>query len=129
MKQKVLLSLLLTGNFLMMSGTALAVTKHDFEAMTTQNLINLCTVSSKDPLAQQAIHFCQGYLVGAFDFHMAERKDSKQKPWFCLPKPEPSRDEIVAKFVEWTSAHPEYMNELPVETEFRFLVANYPCNK
>ena len=129
MKQKVLLSLLLTGNFLMMSGTALAVTKHDFEAMTTQNLINLCTVSSKDPLAQQAIHFCQGYLVGAFDFHMAARKDSKQKNWFCLPKPEPSRDEIVAQFVEWATAHPEYMNEVPVETEFRFLVANYPCSK
>ena len=128
MKHKLLLGILLAGNFLMTS-SALAVTKHDFEALTTQNLINLCTVSSKDPLAQQAIHFCQGYLVGAFDFHMAERKDARKNPWFCLPKPEPSRDKIVAQFVKWTTAHPEYMRELPVETEFRFLIANYPCNK
>lgn len=129
MKQKLLPSLLLAGSFLIMPDTALAVTKHDFEALTTQNLINLCTVPSKDPLAQQAIHFCQGYLVGAFDFHMAERKNSRQNPWFCLPKPEPSRNEIVAKFVKWTTSHPEYMHELPVETEFRFFITNYPCNK
>ena len=128
MKQKLLPGILLAGNFLITS-SALAVTKHDFEALTTQNLINLCSVSSKDPLAQQAIHFCQGYLVGAFDFHMAERKDAKKKPWFCLPKPEPSRDEIVAQFVKWATAHPEYMQELPVETQFRFFITNYPCKK
>jgi len=128
MKQKLLLGILLAGNFIM-SFSALAVTKHDFEALTTQNLINLCSVSSKDPLAQQAIHFCQGYLVGAFDFHIAESKGSKKKPWFCLPKPEPSRNVIVAAFVKWATAHPEYMQELPVETEFRFLVDKYPCNQ
>lgn len=129
MKQKLLLNILLTGNIIMLHGTALAVSTDDFEALTTQNLINLCTVPNNDPFAQQAIHFCQGYLVGAFDFHMAERKGSKENPWFCLPKPEPSRNEMVAKFVKWAVVHPEYMHEMPVETEFRFFVANYPCNK
>ena len=32
-------------------------------------------------------------------------------------------------FVEWAKAHPQYMNELPVETEFRFLMEKWPCKK
>jgi hypothetical protein len=31
-------------------------------------------------------------------------------------------------FIEWAKAHPEYLNEPPVETEFRFLIETWPCN-
>ena len=36
-----------------------AVTEADFEAKTTQHLLNLCTASPNDPRYRDAIHFCE----------------------------------------------------------------------
>jgi len=52
-------------------GYAGAVTEEDFKAKTTRNLLNLCTASANDPQHKEAIHFCHGYLVGAYAYHMA----------------------------------------------------------
>jgi hypothetical protein len=30
-------------------------------------------------------------------------------------------------FIEWVKAHPQYMNEKPVDTEFRFLMEKCIC--
>jgi hypothetical protein len=46
-----------------------------------------------------------------------------------MPNPGPSRNEAVAMFVEWAKANPQYMNERPVDTEFRFLSVKWPCKK
>jgi hypothetical protein len=50
----------------------------------------------------------------------------KANPIMCLPEERPSRDETIRKFVEWAKARPQYWNELPVETEFRFLTELWP---
>jgi hypothetical protein len=110
-------------------GLAGAVTKEDFVAKTTRNLVNLCTVSADDPLHREAIHFCEGYLVGAYHFHISESAGPGGVRLVCFPKPPPSRDQAVSMFVEWVRAHPQYMNESPVETEFRFLIEKWPCKK
>jgi len=34
-----------------------AVSEQDFEAQTTENMVNLCTASPDDPLYHQAINF------------------------------------------------------------------------
>ena len=129
MKHNFIATLILVGTGFLASGAASAVSVNDFETNTTQNLINLCTVSKNDPKAEEAIHFCYGYLVGAFDYHMSMVVKDAKDDWFCMPTPRPTRDEAVARFVKWTKAHPEYMNELPVETEFRFLIDQFPCKK
>ena len=49
-----------------------AVTEEDFKVKTTRNLINLCTASPQDKFYEEAIHFCQGYLIGALHYHFAE---------------------------------------------------------
>jgi len=104
-----------------------AVTKEDFEVKTTRNLLNLCTVAPNDPTAREAIHFCHGYLVGAYQYHTATVSGSEGKPMVCFPEPPPTRDAAIAMFVEWATAHPQYMGEKPVETEFRFLMEKWPC--
>lgn len=108
-----------------------AVTDEDFEVKTTRNLINLCAVSADDPRAKEAIQMCQGYLVGAFQYYLAtetgQAKDSMRL--VCIPNPAPTRNEAVAMFVEWAKARPQYMNEVPVDTEFRFLSEKWPCKK
>lgn len=106
-----------------------AVTSQDFEVKTTQNLLNLCTASSEDPQAREAIHFCHGYLVGAFHFHQAQVAENSELKLVCFPEPKPSRDQAIDLFISWARKHPEYRNEMPVETEFRFLTEKWPCKK
>jgi hypothetical protein len=60
------LVLLLLGAALAAPGVAGAVTDGDFEVKTTRNLLNLCTVSAEDSRYKEALHFCHGFLVGAF---------------------------------------------------------------
>jgi hypothetical protein len=111
-------------------GTAKAnVTQEDFVAQTTQNLINLCTTTPQDPHYREAVHFCHGYLVGAFHYYQAQTADKAELKLFCSPEPKPSRNETINQFVSWAKKHPEYMHEMPVETEFRFLTEKFPCKK
>lgn len=105
------------------------VTSQDFEAKTTQNLLNLCTASPEDPQAGEAIHFCHGYLVGAFHFHQAQVAEKQELKLVCFPEPKPTRDQAINLFISWAQQHPEYRNEMPVETEFRFLTEKWPCKK
>lgn len=113
---------------LLCTGVARAITAEDFQVKTTQELIDLCTVSASDPLAQQAIHFCHGYLVGAYHYHVAASEGPEgAKRLVCFPKSGVTRNEAVAMFVEWAKARPQYLKEAPVETEFRFLIEKWPC--
>ncbi len=106
-----------------------AVTKEDFLVKNTKSLLNLCNAKPDDPLFVPAIHFCEGYLVGAFHYYVAANRGPEGKKLVCFPDPPPTRDQTVKMFIEWANAHPEYNNELPVETEFRFLMQKWPCRK
>ena len=106
-----------------------AVTTEDFKVKTTKNLINLCTVSTEDPHYKEAIHFCHGYLVGAYYFYAAQYKNDSANQLVCFPEPNPTTNAVIEKIVSWAQKHPEFMNELPVETEFRALTNLWPCKK
>lgn len=109
--------------------SAYSVTVDDFNLKTTKNLLNLCNASSEDPQYQQAIHFCHGYLLGAYHYHMSANNGSDGQALVCFPEPKPTRNEAVKKVILWFQQHPDYLNELPVETEFRALTDLWPCNK
>ena len=103
------------------------VTKEDFKVMTTQNLINLCTASNDDPLYNHAVNFCHGYLLGAWEYYYETRDSPEAVKLVCPPKKGISRNKVFNMFVDWAKAHPQYMGEKPVDTEFRFLIATWPC--
>lgn len=117
----------LLGFALLLPTVAGAVTADDFLVKDTQSLVNLCTASQDDPLYGEAIHFCHGYLVGAFHYYTVTHAAPDSKPLFCFPDPTPSRNDAIGRFINWAKAHPQYMNEVPVETEFRFLTETWPC--
>ena len=127
MKLKITKILLLFG--LLVSTIASAVTEEDFKVKTTQNLINLCTAAETDPQHQEAIHFCHGYLVGAYHYYHAENTGPDSKPKICFPDPRPTRNAAITKVIAWMQQHPEHLNEPPVETEFRALLEIWPCKK
>ena len=125
MKKKVTIIFLTA--LLILPGLAGAVSENDFKADTTEQIVNLCTADPGEQLYQQAVHFCHGYLVGAYKYHEAEHSGPNATKLVCLPDPQPTRDEAIQMFMEWAKAHPQYMNESPVETEFRFLMEKWPC--
>jgi hypothetical protein len=127
MKRKVIVLLLVA--VFALPGLARAVTEEDFKVKTTQDLINLCTASAEDPHRDKAVHFCHGFLVGAYQYYVAENAGPQGKRLVCLPDPPPTRNEGITMFVDWAKAHPQYMGENPVETEFRFLMEKWPCKK
>ena len=106
-----------------------AVTAEDFKVKTTKNLINLCTASTDDPHYKEAIHFCHGYLIGAYYYYAAQYEEDSANQLVCFPEPTPTRNEAIEKVVSWAQQHPEFMNELPVDTEFRALTDLWPCKK
>jgi len=64
-----------------------AVTEADFEAKTTQNLLNLCNAAPSDPRYREAIHFCHGYLVGTYHYHVAKPTARVASPWSVFLRP------------------------------------------
>jgi len=125
MKKKV--TIIFLSALLILPGLASAVSEKDFEATTTEQIINLCRANPDDPLYLQAVNFCQGYLVGAYKYYEAAHSGPNASKLVCLPDPQPSRDEAIHMFMEWAKANPQYMKESPVETEFRFLMEKWPC--
>jgi len=111
----------------LLPGFAGAVTEKDFQAETTQDLLNLCTASADDPFYHQAVNFCHGYLVGAYQYYEAVSSGPKGIKFVCPPDPVPSRNDSINEFIEWAKAHPQHMGESPVETEFRFLMEKWSC--
>jgi hypothetical protein len=105
-----------------------ALSEEDFQAKTTQNILNLCTASPEDPLFAHAVNFCHGYLVGAFHYYLASVSGPEGKRFVCPPDPRPSRNETIRMFTEWVKMHPEFWNDPPVESEFRFLSEIWSCN-
>ena len=127
MKRKVLGLIVMLG--ILLPGLAnSAVTEEDFVVKTTQNLINLCTASPQDPRYEEAVNFCQGYMVGAYHYYIAEHSKDPKNLFVCLPDPKPSRNEVVALFVAWAKANPQYMTDMPVESQLRFMSEKWPCN-
>ena len=123
------LILLLLGAALAVPGVAGAVTDGDFEVKTTRNLLNLCTVSADDVRHKEALHFCHGFLVGAYQYYLATLAGPNAKPLVCPPDPPPTRNAAIVAFIGWAQAHPQYMSEAPVESEFRFLTETWPCKR
>ena len=127
MKHFVICLSLLT--FMAIPFTALAVDTTDFEMKTTRNLLNLCTASPEDNLYAEAVNFCHGYLIGAYHYYETSKKGPNAQSQICVPEPKPSRNDTIDMFVKWAKANKQYHNELPVETEFRFLMETWPCPK
>ncbi|MGD8951185.1 MAG: Rap1a/Tai family immunity protein [Desulfobacterales bacterium] len=126
--RQMLISLILAA---LMIGPCLAgeIGVEDFQVKTTKDLVDLCTAPNSHPLALQAIHFCHGYLVGAFHYYAASVSGPNGLPLVCPPDPRPSRDETIGMFIQWVKDRPQYWNELPVESEFRFLIELWPCQR
>jgi len=106
---------------------AQAVTPDQFVVRDTRDIIELCTTAKADPLYTAAINFCQGYLVGSYHYQEALYGGPGFKPVVCFPEPKPTRNEVIAQYIDWAKAHPEYGHDRPVVTLAKFLAETWPC--
>lgn len=107
-----------------------AVMDDSFLVRNALDIVTLCSVAKEDPLHTAAANFCHGYVVGAYHYYraMTTGQDPDRQPLFCLPDPQPSRDEAIRAFVAWAHAAPQYNNEPAVETLFKFAIERWPCH-
>ncbi|MDD2769050.1 MAG: Rap1a/Tai family immunity protein [Methylococcus sp.] len=106
-----------------------AVTVDDFVIDDAKDLAVLCAIPASDPAHVAALQFCYGYMQGAYDYYLAERRGPDADFFVCLPKPEPSRDEVARLFSAWIDGHPERNKDEAVEALFQFGAEKWPCPK
>lgn len=107
--------------------TAPLPTENNFQVRTTGDLKQLCEAKSSDATGIAALHFCQGFAVGAYQYYQIVTAAENKPPLVCPPKPLPSRNEALASFVAWAQQNPGQMSLPPVEGLFRYLAQRYPC--
>jgi hypothetical protein len=106
---------------------ASATSAVNFQVKTTRDLVALCETPQNDPLRVAAVHFCEGFAVGAYQYHLIAEAATKAKPLFCLPNPTPSRDEAIQQFIAWSKRQTVALDAPAVEGIFTFLRDQYPC--
>ncbi|MEJ0048735.1 MAG: Rap1a/Tai family immunity protein [Rhodospirillales bacterium] len=108
---------------------ARAVTPDNFLIKTASDLVQLCSADAADPMRVAAIHFCEGFVVGAYQYHQAEHGASQVMDPVCYPANGPSRDQAIQMYVDWAQKNPQFLGERPVDSLFRFATATWPCGK
>lgn len=101
--------------------------EENFQVKTTGDLVRLCQAKPTDATGIAALHFCQGFAVGAYQYHQIATAAERRKPLVCAPNPPPSRNEAIAAFISWAQQNPQKMNTPPVEGLFEYLAQRYPC--
>ena len=99
----------------------------DFTAKTTAQYLDLCNTQPGESGYVAALHFCEGFATGGYQYYLALATRSPEERVVCLPDPPPPRDRVKANFIRWAQANPASLNDPPVDSLFHFLAQAYPC--
>ncbi|MBM4266755.1 MAG: hypothetical protein FJ144_09105 [Deltaproteobacteria bacterium] len=110
--------------FLLWPAGARGVATEDFKVADAQDLVDVCSTPTSDPMYGPAMGFCHGYAVGAWQYYLGVGKK-----FVCPPDPTPPRQKILQDFLVWAKGHPQYMKENAAATLFKFLHETFPCKK
>ena len=113
---------------LMVSAQSLAGALQDHKVITTEDLVELCSVSTDDPLYHAAMGFCLGYIDAALDYHAALTAGANNAPITC-PDPSVSRQDVVVVVMEWSKNNAQHLKgETPVTGVMRAVSEKWPCS-
>lgn len=111
------------------SGIATAVEPSHFEVKNAADLIQVCTTPATDPNYASAVHFCHGYVVGAYHYYESLVTAPMYQPLFCPDDKQQPRDQFIKEFVAWAKAHPQYNKDLAVHVLFKYMIERWPCTR
>jgi hypothetical protein len=97
----------------------------DFDVESGQDLLDVCTLDESHPHHWEAQAFCFGYFRGGAAFHRASIGQG-HNPIVCPPA-DATVSDAVEQFVTYARAHPEYLDEAPMDLVFRAVIEAWPC--
>ncbi|RUM40262.1 MAG: hypothetical protein DSY80_10565 [Desulfocapsa sp.] len=100
--------------------------KEAFYLKTSQDLVELCSLSKDHPLHDKAVAFCFGYVTGAMNFYGAIAASPKVPKIVCSEH-EIARSEMVQVFLDWAKVNPQHLAEPPIDGLVRSAMAHWPC--
>ena len=100
--------------------------KEAFYLKTSQDLVELCSMSKDHPLHEKAVAFCFGYVTGAMNFYGAIAASPKVPEIVCSDH-EIAREEMVQAFLDWAKSNSQYLAEPPIDGLVRSAMASWPC--
>lgn len=106
-----------------------AVTEDTFQLRTTSDLVDLCSAAPSDPMVTAALNFCHGFALGVFRVLDEEAVAERIHRMFCVPAQTPTRNQVLADFVQWAKASPNVMAQRPADGLTAYLVKTFPCPK
>ena len=110
------------------SSLSLAGAPQDSQVVTTEDLIEMCSVSVDDPLYPAAKGFCLGYIDAVMDYHAALTAGARYDPIAC-PETAVTREEVVVVLVEWSQRNAQLLkDETPVTGVMRAAAEKWPCS-
>ena len=109
------------------SATQAAVTQDSFLLRNTSDLVDLCSAAQTDPLYTAAANFCSGFTVGVFRVLQEEDAARRSRHLFCLPEPAPTRNEAIARFVQWANADAGRLKTSGADGIATYLAQQFPC--
>ena len=110
-------------------GAAFAVEPSHFEVKNAADLIQVCTTPNTDPNYAAAVHFCHGYVVGAYHYYESLVTAPMYQPLFCPDDKQQPRDQFIKEFIAWAKAHPQYNKDLAVHVLFKYMIDRWPCTR
>ena len=108
--------------------SAQAADTSDFNASTTRDLVDLCSVSDGDDLYAAAMGYCLGFVDAAHDYHQSITSGELLEPIAC-PGHDVTRQELVDVFLAWAGANGGLLDgESPIHGLMRAASAKWPCS-
>lgn len=99
----------------------------DFNAKTTRDLVDLCSVQADDDLYAAAMGYCLGFADAAYDYHQMITSGEMLKPIACSGD-QVTRQEVVDAFLAWARANSALLDsEGPIHGLMRAVSAKWPC--
>ena len=90
--------------------------------VSTEAMVALC--QSRTDLEAQT--FCYGFGDGVYQTYELNL-DPKAPKTVCLPAVGVARDVVLAEFIQWALANPQYSKDKAAATVIRYLPIKFPC--
>lgn len=110
-------------------GTASAASSSNFAVKNVADLVAVCSTPASAPNYREAIHFCHGYVVGAYHYYEGLAAAPAYQPLFCPDSTQQPRDQFIADFIAWTKTHPEFNQDRAVHILFKYMIEKWPCTR
>jgi hypothetical protein len=109
----------------------LAADVSHFTLKKTEDLYQICSTKPGNPLHNEAINFCQGFLLGVVSYHDAVTDRQNLQRLICYPATV-TRDDGIMAFLEWSAnnkTNEKLMTDPPVIGMVRGLAHKWPCKQ